>query len=73
MLVIRRKDQECLLIFTPQGEMIEVKLIRDGPNIIRLGVEAPKTFPIWRKELYEQLVQEGQINEGEPGRPTSIS
>jgi carbon storage regulator len=47
MLVLSRKVGERILI----GENIAVTVVRVGPGIVRLGVEAPHELPIVREEL----------------------
>lgn len=47
MLVIRRKTGESLLI----GEDIEIEVIDVSPSRVKLGIKAPGTVPILRKEI----------------------
>lgn len=47
MLVLSRKPSEVIRI----GEDIEIMVIRIGPNTVRLGITAPKSMNVVRKEL----------------------
>jgi carbon storage regulator len=47
MLVLSRKVGERILI----GDKIAVTVVRVGPGIVRLGVEAPHELAIIREEL----------------------
>lgn len=51
MLVLSRKVGERILI----GDHIAVTVVRVGPGVVRIGVEAPADMPIVREELKEQL------------------
>ncbi len=51
MLVLARKVGEKILI----GENISVTVVRIGPGIVRIGVEAPADLPIVREELKGHL------------------
>ena len=49
MLVLSRKVGERILI----GENIAVTVVRVGPGIVRLGIDAPRDLVIVREELKE--------------------
>jgi carbon storage regulator len=51
MLVLSRKVGEKILI----GDNISVTVVRLGPGIVRLGVEAPHDLTIVREELKDSL------------------
>ena len=51
MLVLSRKVGERILI----GDHIAVTVVRVGPGVVRIGVEAPNDMPIVREELKAQL------------------
>lgn len=50
MLVLSRKVGERILI----GDKIAITVVRVGPGIVRIGVEAPQNMVIVREELKEQ-------------------
>lgn len=47
MLVLSRKPGEKILI----GEVIEITIVRIGPNTVRIGIKAPLDMNIVREEL----------------------
>jgi carbon storage regulator len=51
MLVLSRKVGERILI----GENISVTVVRVGPGVVRLGIDAPPSTPIVREEIKDQL------------------
>lgn len=54
MLILNRKSEEEIYIETPQGR-ITLKVIGIDGKTVKLGIDAPKTFPIYREELYRQV------------------
>ncbi|MFN2446469.1 MAG: carbon storage regulator CsrA [Vicinamibacterales bacterium] len=54
MLVITRRRDEAIMI----GDGIEVRVLRIGRDGVRLGVTAPATVAVHRREVYEQIRQE---------------
>ncbi|MCS6893539.1 MAG: carbon storage regulator [Deltaproteobacteria bacterium] len=68
MLVLFRKIGETFYIDTPGGQ-IKLTVIALYQNGVRLGINAPKEYNIYREELLEQLQQaqdstSGSIEEG---------
>ena len=53
MLVLTRKIGERICI----GEDVVVTVIYVDNNRVRLGIEAPRSVPIWRSELVEEEQQ----------------
>jgi len=53
MLVLSRKKQEEIVIVTPQGEEIILKVIKINESSIRIGLEANSDYQIMRGELME--------------------
>jgi carbon storage regulator len=50
-LVLSRKDSQVLLI----GNDIKIKIFKSISGKTRIGIEAPKSVPVLRAELLEQL------------------
>ena len=50
MLALARKVNESIMI----GNDIEITVLEIKGDQIKLGVKAPKSVPIYRKELYVQ-------------------
>ncbi|WP_010647614.1 carbon storage regulator CsrA [Oceanobacillus massiliensis] len=53
MLVLTRKRNESIQI----GEEIEIKVLAVEGDQIKLGIEAPKSVDIYRKEIYLDIQQ----------------
>ncbi|MGQ9456150.1 MAG: carbon storage regulator CsrA [Armatimonadota bacterium] len=51
MLVLARKVGQSVVI----GDSIEILVIEVRGDQVRLGIEAPKSIPVHRKELLEQI------------------
>lgn len=54
MLVLTRKNGESILI----GDDIEITILSTKNDQIKIGIKAPKTMEIYRKELLSQISQE---------------
>lgn len=54
MLVFTRKEGESFLI----GNDIEIKVIKVDDKTVKIGIEAPKTTSILRKEVYDKIKEE---------------
>ena len=54
MLVLSRKLEECIMI----GDKIEIKVISVQGETVKLGITAPRTIPVHRKEVYEEIERE---------------
>ena len=53
MLVLTRRKGESIVI--DAGDGIEITVIEAGNGSVRLGIEAPKSVDIWRKEVLQQI------------------
>ena len=56
MLALARKVNESIMI----GNDIEITVLEIKGDQIKLGVKAPKSVPIYRKELYVQVQEENK-------------
>jgi carbon storage regulator len=54
MLVLSRRKEESIMV----GEDVEIRVIDIRRNQIRLGIVAPKSIPVHRKEVYESIRRE---------------
>lgn len=54
MLVLTRKVGEGLVI----GEEIEITVIETRGDSVRLGINAPRSVGVWRRELWDQIREE---------------
>ena len=57
MLVLSRRINECIQI----GPDIEVMVIDVRGDVVRLGITAPQATQIWRKELWDVIVEENRV------------
>ena len=53
MLALSRKKGEALII----NNNIEVTILEVKGDQIKLGINAPREIPVYRKEVYEQIQQ----------------
>lgn len=56
MLIITRKKGESLMI----GDDIEIVISKIDDGSVKLGINAPKSIQILRKELYEEIERENK-------------
>ncbi|TKX32043.1 carbon storage regulator CsrA [Campylobacter estrildidarum] len=54
MLILSRKENESIII----GEGIEIKVVQTGKGYAKIGIDAPKSLMILRKELMTQIKNE---------------
>lgn len=54
MLVLTRKVGEGLVI----GENIEIVIVEAHGDSVRIGINAPRSVGVWRKELWDQIREE---------------
>ncbi|MEI6512968.1 MAG: carbon storage regulator CsrA [bacterium] len=54
MLVLTRKVHQSIMI----GDEVEVVVLEVRGEQVRLGIRAPKTVTVHRKEIYEQIQME---------------
>ncbi len=56
MLALTRKKGESLIV----NNNIEITILEIRGDQIKIGVNAPKEVPIYRKEVYDQIQQENR-------------
>ena len=54
MLVLSRRKDESIII----GDDIEIVIVDIRGQKVRLGITAPKTIPVHRREIYEAIQRE---------------
>ncbi|WP_430883985.1 carbon storage regulator CsrA [Fusibacter sp. JL216-2] len=57
MLILSRKKNESIVI---DGK-IEIQVIDIGDGRVRIGIDAPKSMEIHRKEIYEKINEENEM------------
>lgn len=56
MLILTRKKNESLII---NGD-IEITIVSSDEHKVKIGIEAPKSVEIYRKEVFEKIQQENR-------------
>ena len=51
MLALSRKKDEAIII----NDNIEIKILEIKGDQIKIGISAPKSVPIYRKEVFTQI------------------
>lgn len=54
MLVLSRCKDESIMV----GEKVEITIVDVRGNKVRLGITAPRSVPVHRKEVYEAIHRE---------------
>ena len=56
MLVLSRKPGESIRV----GDDIEISIVEVKGDVVRLGIQAPRTVQVWRRELWDAIVAENR-------------
>jgi carbon storage regulator len=63
VLVLTRKSNQSIMI----GDEIEISVLAVMGEKVRIGIEAPRSVPVFRREVYVEI-QEDERDEGGPPR-----
>lgn len=61
MLALARKVNQSIVI----GNDVEITILEIKGDQIKIGINAPKSVPIYRKEIYVQIQEENKQAAGE--------
>lgn len=61
MLALARKVNESIML----GNDIEITLLEIKGDQVKIGISAPKSVPIYRKEIYLQILEENKQAAGQ--------
>ena len=64
MLVLTRKSNQSIMI----GDDIEVSVLAIMGEKVRIGIQAPRDVPVFRKEVYLEIQQERSDAEAQGAR-----
>ncbi len=59
MLVLTRKSNQSIMI----GDDIEITVLAVMGEKVRIGIQAPRSVPVFRTEVYLEIQQEGTTPE----------
>ena len=54
MLVLTRKSNQSIMI----GDEVEVSVLAVMGEKVRIGIQAPRSVPVYRKEVYVEIQRE---------------
>jgi carbon storage regulator len=68
VLVLTRKSNQSIMI----GDDIEVSVLSIMGEKVRIGIQAPRDIPVFRREVYLEIQEErGGGNATAPSRPSA--
>lgn len=56
MLALARKSGQSIMI----GNDVEITLLEIKGDQVKIGIRAPKSVPVYRKEIYAQIQEENK-------------
>ena len=66
MLVLTRKANQSIMI----GDGIEVSVLSVMGEKVRIGIQAPRDIPVFRKEVYLEIQQEREAETASAEAPS---
>lgn len=68
MLALARKVNESIVI----NDNVEVTILEIKGDQIKIGIDAPKSVPVYRKEIYSQI-QDSNREAAKTGGPDALA
>ena len=69
MLIFTRRRDEAIMI----GDGIEVKVLRVGQDVVRIGIDAPPEVAVHRREIYDQIREENRAAAQAAGQVAALT
>ena len=63
MLVLTRKSNQSIMI----GDDIEISVLAIMGEKVRIGIEAPRSVPVFRREVYVEIQEDQEAEEAGEG------
>ncbi|MBV9440748.1 MAG: carbon storage regulator CsrA [Candidatus Eremiobacteraeota bacterium] len=67
MLVLSRKLNQAIMI----GDDVRIVVVAVDRDTVKLGIEAPRTIPVHRSEVYEEIQRTNRAAAGEAPKVTA--
>jgi carbon storage regulator len=64
VLVLTRKSNQSIMI----GDDIEISVLAVMGEKVRIGIEAPRSVPVFRREVYVEIQEDQEEEEGDDDR-----
>jgi carbon storage regulator len=68
VLVLTRKSNQSIMI----GDDIEVSVLAIMGEKVRIGIEAPRSVPVFRKEVYVEIQEDRERGADSPEEPGDV-
>jgi carbon storage regulator len=68
MLALSRKLNESIIV----GNEVEITILEIKGEQVKIGINAPKTVPVYRKELYMQIQEANKEAANTTANPEAI-
>ena len=68
MLALARKVNESIII----NDNVEVTILEIKGDQIKIGIDAPKSVPVYRNEIYSQI-QDSNVEAAKTDGPSALS
>jgi len=71
MLILTRRPAEAIRV----GEEVTITLLGIRGNQVRIGIDAPRTIPVHRQEIYNRIqaeAQDGRATARESAHPPNL-
>ncbi len=62
MLVLTRKSNQSIMI----GDEIEISVLAVMGEKVRIGIDAPRSVPVFRKEVYVDIQRDAEAGDDTP-------